>query len=98
MISDVTWIENLTRFSTLLRVCVWDLMEKLIEVFDLLVSVSLLYLSDIYSIGVDNLIHICRPWVVTENLSGYDSFAVSIQNLMHKYQASFAQVSFSVLG
>ncbi|KAG6785168.1 hypothetical protein POTOM_010894 [Populus tomentosa] len=32
-----------------------------------------------------------RPWVVTENLSGYDSFAVSIQNLMHKYQASFAQ-------
>lgn len=34
-----------------------------------------------------------RPWVVTENLSGYDSFAVSIQNLMHKYQENWQHKS-----
>ncbi|KAJ6686808.1 SAWADEE PROTEIN [Salix purpurea] len=30
-----------------------------------------------------------RPWVVTENLSGHDSFALSIQNLMHKISGKF---------
>ncbi|XP_034908191.1 uncharacterized protein [Populus alba] len=34
-----------------------------------------------------------RPWVATENLSGYDSFAVSIQNLMHKYQENWQHKS-----
>ncbi|KAJ6404008.1 hypothetical protein OIU84_012243 [Salix udensis] len=32
-----------------------------------------------------------RPWVVSENLSGHDSFALSIQNLMHKYQYNLCE-------